>query len=140
LTSMLSSEIIFKCNTIVKNSTNAIEAYKAFSQEIVASKQSSIATEFAKRAIVQSYGGGEAVENWRSNFVSEVTDYFVSRDVAGYFGAGSRNSNIEELVSFRSSVRNIVAERVSEFKTDIKTSSEWKDYISSTVNRLKSSD
>lgn len=140
LTSMLSSEIIFRCNTIVKNSANAIEAYKTFSQEIVASKQSSIATEFAKRAIVQSYGGGDPVENWRSNFVSEVTDYFVSRDVAGYFGAGSRNSNIDEMVSFRSSIRNIVVEKVSAVKTDIKSSNDWRDYIDSTVNRLKSSD
>lgn len=140
LSTMLSSEIVYKCNNIVASSSNAIEAFKAFNQEIVANKGSTMITEFAKRAIVQSYGGGEPVENWRSNLVSQVTDYFVSRDVAGYFGAGSRNSNIEEMIAFKSNIRNLVTQKVSDTKAEIRNSNDWKNYIDLTINRLKSND
>lgn len=140
LANMLSSDIIFQCNRIVESSSDAIEAYRAFNREIILSKESSLATEFAKRAIVQSFGGGEPVENWRNNFVSEVTDYFVSRDIAGYFGSETRNNNIQEMNSLRSNIRTIVNEKVSRVKAEIKTSSDWKEFIDSTVSRLKTNE
>lgn len=140
LSNMLSSEIVYRCNTIVESSSNAMEAYKTFNQEVVAKKGSSLITEFAKRAIVQSYGGGDPVQNWRSNLVSEVTDYFVSRDVAGFFGAGSRNNNIEEMIAFKTNIRNVVTEKVSSTKAEIKNSHDWKNFVDSTIDRLKSND
>lgn len=140
VSNMLSSEIVYKCDKIVETSVSAIDAFKAFSQEIISSKQSSIVTEFAKRAIVQSYGEGNKVENWRSNLVSEVTDYFVSRDIAGYYGKGNRNKNISELIAFKNNIREIVTQKVVGVKSEIKNVNDWKKFIDSTIARLKNND
>lgn len=137
LTNMLSSDILFKCNQIVENSTSAIEAYTRFNEEIITSKQSSLATEFAKRAIVSSFVSTEPVSAWRSNFISEMTDYFVSRDIAGYFGSDSRNQNVIELIGFRNDIKKIVSQRVDSSNSKIGDTTQWQEFIQISLDKLK---
>lgn len=137
LGNMLSSEILFRCNHIVENSSSAMEAFNKFNDEIMLSKQSSIATEFAKRAIVPSFNSTDPASTWRSNFLSEMTDYYVSRDIAGFFGAGNRNENIRDISNFRSEIKTIVLEKVKSPNTEISNKSQWQDFIQSSLNQLK---
>jgi hypothetical protein len=137
LTNMLSSDILFRCNHIVENSSTAMEAYTKFNDEIMVSKQSSIATEFAKRAIVPSFNSADPGSTWRSNFISEMTDYFVSRDIAGFFGGDNRNQNIRDLSNFRNEIKTIVLGKVKSSNTEISNKSQWQDFIQSSLEQLK---
>lgn len=138
LESMISSDLVFRCHQIVAVSGSAIEAYNEFNKEVMTSKANSLVTEFAKRAIVQSFHETDnPVQSWRGNFVAELTDYFVSRDIAGYFGSDCRNKNVTELLAFRKDIKQVVGKKINDKPTEINTSADWKSYISQSINLLK---
>jgi hypothetical protein len=138
LESMISSDLVFRCHQIVSSASSAIDAYKEFNKEILVSKANSLVTEFAKRAIVQSFHDTDNPSaSWRGNFVAELTDYFVSRDIAGYFGADCRNKNVTELLAFRKDIKQIVGRKVNEGSVEINSPSEWQSYVGRSMNLLK---
>jgi hypothetical protein len=138
LEGMISSELVFRCNEIVKNSKSAIDAYKQFNAEIIKSKANSLVTEFAKRAIVQSFNGAkDPAKSWRSNFVSELTDYFVSRDIAGFYGNKCRNKNISQLTFFRGEIKAAVGNKINEINTPITNLNDWKTFVGVSLDNLK---
>lgn len=140
LESMIASDLIFKCNKIVSSAASALEAHRTFTAEIIGSKTNSLVVEFAKRAIVQSFqrGSGDLAHSWRSNFVSELTDYFVSRDIAGFFGAGCRNKNISEINTFRRELKGIVSDKIRSMDMKVETFGDWKNFVGLSLERLKS--
>lgn len=141
LENMIGSDLVYRCHEIVARSNSAIEAYQRFNREAMTSKSSSIITEFAKRAIVQSYRGDEnPAASWRSNFVGELTDYFVSRDVAGYYGTGCRNKNINQVLHFRREIREIVGNKINNQHADIKNASDWRGFVAQSLDLLKNKD
>jgi len=140
LQSMLNSEIVYKCNEIVQNSRNPFEAQQKYISELISSKQSSIITEFAKRAIAQSYQGPDPSSEWRKNFISEVTNYFVSRDIAGFVGKDSRNDNIGQLNTFKDNLKSIVKDTINSIKLSPKDHTEWKNYIQISLTKIKNKD
>lgn len=137
LENMLSADIIYRCNQIVENNSNAIDAFKAFSQEIINSKQSSLITEFAKRAIVKSFNVENAVQTWRGNFISEITDYFVSRDASGYFGSEYRNKSIGDISVMRNEIKNTISDRIKNVSQEISNHDDWKKFINSSLDSIK---
>lgn len=76
ISNTLKSEIIYKCHKIVAEASNASEAIGKFNQELIATKSNSIISEFAKRAIPSAFQSNDPTKSWRSNFFSELTNYF----------------------------------------------------------------
>lgn len=137
LQSNLSSEIIFKCDQIIRESKSPQEAFKKYVSELIEMKQSSIVTEFAKRAIVQSYNSDNPSLEWRKNLLGEMTNYFVSRDIPGYLGDQFRLKTIQQMNDFKGAIKKLVISKMESVKIVPTNIKEWSSYIDISLKIIK---
>ena len=132
----LSNPAIFACQQAVRTSKTALEAIRKTNKSILKGKNNSIFVELGKRAISQSYLGKNPVNDWRSNFFSEVTNYMVSRDIPGYLGPSYRNKNISDQIRLKNEIRSAVQKTTSRISDEPKTQAAWKTFVQSTLKAL----
>jgi len=90
----IKSETIFFCHKIVEGSSDYKEAHKKYNDYILETSSNSIIAEFAKRSIAPSYTSTAPSSEWRSCFFSELTLYFISRDVPGFISKNYKNKSV----------------------------------------------
>ncbi len=137
LSTDLSSDTVFRCHEIVKNSKNVNEALKTYSSEVLKSKQNSIVAEFAKRAIPISMNSENPAKAWRSNFFSEVTNYIISRDASGYVGENYRNKSIADLGSFKNSIKQEVGSLINQISMEPTSPKQWNSFVSQAIGVVR---
>lgn len=133
----IKSEIIFHCYKIVERSSNYKEAYRNFNDYILERSKNSIIAEFAKRSIAPSYNSPSPSSEWKSCFFSELTLYFISRDIPGFINKNYKNKSVTDLINYKERVRNRVKQLTISDEPEIKTSKDWNKYVDSIVNKLK---
>jgi hypothetical protein len=132
----LDSEIVFKCQEAVRRAGSVGQALHNVTTELIRSKQNSIITEIAKRAVPAAFRAENPVREWRNLLMVEMTDYLLSRDISGYVGGSHRNKTVAELIEFKRSVRDKVYRAVANVTIDPSSTAEWTQYIKATILKL----
>ncbi|MGR3175467.1 MAG: hypothetical protein ACUZ8N_12835 [Candidatus Scalindua sp.] len=133
----ISSDIVFKCQGIIKDAKDVNHAINNYNKEILKTKSNSIIVEFAKRAIPAAMKSDERESEWRSSFFSEVTSYIVSRDASGYVGKGYRNKSVNELINFKNSIKENVRSVIKKIDIEPKNKKQWRSYVKNTIRQVK---
>lgn len=140
LKSALAAPIIAQCLGITIEARSPVEAYHNISRMIALTGPSTLATDMAKRAAVESFlRPGDRRLSFAKSLFSEAVNYLVSRDLSGYVGKGNRINNVSDAVRFKKSIRQQVEAAVSSY--DVPTGVEkehdkWKTYVESIVAAL----
>ena len=120
------------------------QALSGAGREISRARQSSIASDVAKRALVQGFLiTDDARRGFPEALFAEVTNYLVSRDLAGYVGERFRNRRVSEAMEFKDSIRAQVRREVSMLIEEVGLPQRgdkegWERFVDATVTRLSS--
>jgi hypothetical protein len=114
------------------------EAALRKAQEVDSLKQNTVAGEFAKRAMVVKAAGGFSGESAASVLFRQLTDYLVSRDIAGYVGRGYRCKSVGDLRALKEQLGAAVAKKVKEAETGQSLASKtWSEAFPAILERLQ---
>jgi hypothetical protein len=137
MSKLLKTEAIYNCYNAVKSSETFQQAMEKFTNTIVETKSNTLITEFAKRAIPSAFQSNQPVNSWASGFLSEVTNYIISRDTCGFVGDKYRNKTVNDLIKFKTGISNKVSVLVSSEKSIINSQKDWNLFIDKSVQKLK---
>lgn len=133
----LKSPVVDACLAISRKATTPTEAAQAI-QAATRASENSFVGELAKRAVMAKAGGGFPNESAVAVLFRQVTDYLVSRDIAGYVGPSYRCKTVGDIRIFKRSVGNVVAARVSQIERGRMASGrDWRTSLGSILNRLQ---
>ncbi|WP_127131165.1 hypothetical protein [Pseudoflavitalea rhizosphaerae] len=133
----LSSNAVYSCVQAVATSKNFQEAIFKVNNYLMDNGGNSISVEFAKRIIPLAFGDKQPAQAFSRLFISEVTKYVISRDIAGCVGDGFRNKTVTELVDFKNRISQRALNLTAEINMNISTQKDWSVFITATVNKLK---
>ncbi len=117
-------------------SGDAEAAVGAFEDSRSAAGVAGLQFDLARRAAMRSASHGLDLNHTAAEFMAEVTDYFVSRDLPSFVGAAGRVRNVAESESLRRSLRDL-ARRASLVRGRISEPKSWRRFVASAVERLK---
>ena len=124
-------ELIYR---VAQEAQSASEGPRAASQEIAARRWSSLGTEIAKRALVQSFAYDDRAVGFVNSLLSEATAYLVARDLPGFVGDQGRAATVADAAAFKASVVESVRGRLI---GDPHQFESWDQLIGSSIRRLK---
>ena len=136
LSNLIKSDVLFKCQEVIRHSDNSTTALKNFTKEVIRSKQNSVIAELAKRALVVAMKSEDPPKMWRASLFSEITSYLVSRDVSGYVGRDYRNKTIEELRRFKEEIRTNVQTIAQRISVNPTTPEGWREAVQRIIATL----
>jgi len=108
---LLAAPIVAKVGQLALKAKDPLELSRATALEIVKSKSSSLASDIARRAAIQSMSSSNRMSAYNERIFAEATSYLVSRDFPGFVGSG-RAQTISESISFKAEVAKHVAQLV----------------------------
>ncbi len=108
----LGSRAVQECVSQANRSPD-IETAMDEARRIHGLKQNTLLGEFAKRALIIKASGGFKSESGTSVLFRQLTDYFVSRDIAGFVGPKYRCKTIAELKHLKDKIGDTVAKKVT---------------------------
>lgn len=133
----LSSRALFDCYNAVRAAKSATEALQAVNRTILDNRNNSVVAEFAKRSVPLAFGKAEPPHVcWRANLFSQLTEYFVSRDVPGYVGSNGRFESVAELATFKRTVRQCATAVVGSVTADPATPKDWAVYVRAVLKKV----
>jgi hypothetical protein len=112
LPSLLMSRGVAYCFVLAQEMRSPSEALRAASEEIARQRWSSLGTEIAKRALVQSFAHEDRSFGFVSSLLTEATAYLVSRDLPSFVGEESGLGTVAEAATFKASVIESVRSRL----------------------------
>lgn len=130
---LLMSPGVELCYRIAQQADSPTGALRTASEEIAARRWSSLGTEIAKRALVQSFAHDDRAAGFVSSLLTEATAYLVSRDLPGFVGDNGRAATVVEAAAFRESVidsvRSTVEARLRAYET-------WNQLVRASIRSL----
>ena len=135
----LGTPIIARCLSIVVNSVTREEAVFNASREIALSRQVSLASDIALRALVQSFASAEdRVSAFTKSLFAEASNYLVSRDLSGYIGREGRARTVKESIELKNQIRDQITQIVISVPhpTDLVKETSWHNYVADVVSHL----
>lgn len=109
---LLATPIIFTCLHVAVESEGAAQAASRAAREIVLSRQISLATDVARRAVVQSFNAEDRAQGFAEALFAEASSYLVSRDLPAFVGRGGRCRTVGDSVGFKETMRERVTDVV----------------------------
>ena len=111
---LLKTDGVALCLEATEGADAPDQAVSSAARAIVRARQSSLATEVAKRALAQGFlASGGPRRGFAECLFGEVTAYLVSRDLPGYVGERFRNHTVREAVDFKDRITAEVRQRVA---------------------------
>lgn len=135
LLSTLGSPLIYELAELAAKSEGAAQAYAASVATISKSKQASLFTEIAKRAIIQSVAAEDKMAAFNANLFAEATDYFVSRDISGHLGS-TRLGSLDSVIDLKAKIKLRVREIVSSQEATSRNTDEWLTFVNQCIDKL----
>lgn len=132
----LLSPLVDACLAISEKASTPIEAAQAIHVAGRANNNSLIG-ELAKRAAIAKAAGGFRNESATAVLFRHITDYLVSRDIAGYVGPAYRCKNIQDIRTFKRSIADVVSARVSQIEHDKRSGRDWTTSSVAILNHLQ---
>lgn len=137
IANLIAQPIIARLADLAVRAESATDASRSTALTIAQSKQSSLATDIARRAAIQCVGASDRFSTYSERVFTEATAYLVSRDLPGFVGSG-RARNVAESMEFKAALANHVATvaRSVERPTtpDVRA---WAKYVDVVVKRLR---
>ena len=135
----LAAPIIAECLRIVREVQNRDTAVQQIRRTIALSGQTSLATEIAQRAAIQTYQSAEnRTEAFTKSLFSEAGNYLVSRDISGFIGSG-RINNVSEAIILKDSIKEQIAQKVGELSYpsgNLTDADVWRNYVGNVVRHF----
>jgi len=137
IAALLAEPIIARLGVLAARAKSAADASRITALELSRSKQSSLGTDIARRAAIQSVQFSNRAEAFTERLFSEVTAYLVSRDLPGFVGSG-RAETVRDSAEFQSAIKAHTADLTRGIKVPSRlTAKSWERYVSAVVNRLR---
>lgn len=138
ITNQMKSEAVQLCLKAVQSSATADEAFSKANDSIISSGSNSIIAELGKRAIFVSFHSDNPKQQWVQAFLSEVTNYIVSRDISGFVGSNYRNRTVKDMIEFKKILAVNVKSVVHQAGDPPAKSANWSTYVERIIEKLKS--
>ena len=137
LLQQLGSETVETCINAANQRVNAESAARTI-QDLSLSKQNTVIGEFAKRTLILKTNGGAQEDTPIAALFRQLTDYYVSRDIAGYIGANFRCKTLSELRAFKQQLGNAVAAKVKTLEQQERLSQrDWREAYQVILKKLQ---
>jgi hypothetical protein len=139
---LLRSAGVRLCFDTASTAESPQQALATATREISRSRQSSIAVDVAKRALVQGFSvSGDVRRGFVEALFGQVTSYLISRDLAGHVGDRFRNRRVSDAIEFKKNVglqvRREIAGVIEEMGLPEKSSeASWSRFLDTAVTRL----
>lgn len=138
LTSLLSDPAIGSLASLAASAASPAEAFQTTTQYISDSKVSSLASDIAKRAVLQSAGKENASSLFYERLFAEATNYLVSRDLPGYVGPGSKFQTVADARQFTRDITEAAATAVRSTPAPATIlGDDWRSYVQTVVTTLR---
>jgi len=140
LPKQLESSIVHTLLRTALTSESPEEGIAAARRVIAKSHTSSLATDIAQRALVQSFTDRRnQVAGFAHSLFVEAVTYLVSRDLPGYVGTGERLPTISDAISLKSKIRDVTLSNVRSVPIPPgveETPAKWKSYTRNVIALL----
>jgi hypothetical protein len=134
---LLSGPIIPKLAQMAARAESRLQLSRDASLEIVATKSSSLATDIARRAAIQSLVSRDRVGEFCQRVFAEATSYLICRDFPGFVGGG-RARTVSESMEFKGAVAEHVVRTVKGIGTPRSlTPKNWAKYTQKIITGLQ---
>jgi ABC-type uncharacterized transport system auxiliary subunit len=122
------------CYAMAREMDSPSEALRAASEEIARRRWSSLGTEIAKRALVQSFAQDDRSSAFIRSLLSEATAYLVSRDLPSFVGEGGQHlATITDAARFKALVIGSVQRRL---EPDLGRYDTWERLLRANIRKL----
>ncbi len=125
----LTSPLVFRCQQAVRESESALQALQTVTRLLSDSKENSIVTELAKRAVAPAFSSERPVQAWREHLFAQVTSYLVSRDLPGFVGDAFRNKTLTDHLHFKDTLTQRTRQVVGAILADPASPRKWRQYV-----------
>jgi hypothetical protein len=137
----LGSPTIAECLKIAQTATSREQALHDARRAIVRSRQPSLATEIAQRAIVESFASTEErTVAFTQALFSQAGNYLVSRDLPGYVGLSERTRTVSDTITLKNEIRSEIASRVARIPITREIADnpvQWRNYVETATGILR---
>lgn len=138
LAAQLADPSILAIGNFATSATSPAEASYLAGTYIAENEVSSLATDIAKRAVMQSVGKPNPTVSFVERLFAEATNYLVSRDLPGHITPGSRLQNVSEARTFRRTMTESTASAVSPLvSAQVPSSTDWPLFVEGLVNSIQ---
>jgi hypothetical protein len=120
-------------------SDTAADALELTTKVIAQQKNSSIGSDIARRAVVQSHSQSDRALGFAVSLFVSASDYLVSRDIHSLIGAAPRLSSVADMVALKNEIRHWIGTQVAEHgaPSDVRDAQAWRKYVAEVTARLK---
>lgn len=105
---LLAQPIVARLGALATEARSATDLARKTSQMLAQSKNSSLASDIARRAAIQCVGSRDRANAFSERVFAEATSYLVSRDLPGFVGS-DRTRTVAESLKFRAELAGHVA-------------------------------
>jgi hypothetical protein len=123
---------------LVTRATSPAEAFDQASVHISDRKVASVASDIAKRAVIQSAGTDNPRDFFFQRLFAEATNYLVSRDLPGYVKIDGKFGSISDARRFTQEMMNTAMDAVRRTPSPASLQGEdWDLYVRSVVSTIR---
>lgn len=134
---LIAQPIIASLGDLAVRAESPADAARSTALTISQSKQSSLATDIARRAAIQCVGASDRFSAYSERIFAEATAYLVSRDLPGFVGSG-RTKTVADSIEFKAAVAGHVADVARSVpRPATPDAGAWARYVDNVVKRLR---
>jgi hypothetical protein len=136
---LIAQPIVARLGDLAVRAQSAADAARSTALATAKSKQSSLATDIARRAAIQCVGAADRFSTYTERVFAEATAYLVARDLPGFVGSG-RARTVADSMEFKAALVGHVAELTRSVERPTSPDArEWARYVDTVVKRLRGS-
>jgi hypothetical protein len=137
LAALLANPAIGSLAALAVSAVSPSQAYQATTQYISDNKLASLASDIAKRAILQSAGTDNPTGLYFERLFAEATNYLVSRDLPGHITPGGKFENVAAARRFTHAITDAAADAVRRTPTPPTMDGDnWRSFVRAVVSTL----
>lgn len=135
---LLSSAGVISCLNLAVSSENRVYVPRRAAQEIGRSRQSSIATDIARRALVRALSREDRDQAFVEFLFIEAANYLVSRDASTQVSPTNRNRNVSDVIAYKRQVADRVRDLVRSYPLPPheELANGWPDHVRGVIQAL----
>lgn len=134
---LIAQPIVAHLGDLAARAQSAADISKSAAFAIVQSKQSSLATDIARRAAVQCISASDRFATYTEQLFAEATTYLVSRDLPGFVGNGRAKTVADSLELKAALAKHVVGLAREVDRPASADERAWAKYVNTVVQHLR---
>lgn len=133
----IGSELLALAASIAREAKSPAEAVSTFNRSIIESHAAGLTLDLGRRALARAVASGTGPGGFASELFSEITSYYVARDLPSFVGAAGRVATTTECIKLKDDLRYIARRAAQEsgpVKSDVRG---WRTYVRSVLTALQ---